>query len=293
MALPGSSEGYKALAHTSFIPVDLNDLCEPPSHASRSGLGTATGNPAAADYDGTRGFFSGLLLKVEAKLRIATAALTDHFGPFTLPCLFIAAGGLGAAAAAASFKARMRISSNPELRAGVHTGADRSRAANAAALHTRPPSPTSLSAIDKNSKLGNFFAHSHDHINGKTSLVTSELPQKSITREIVSATDDEKEVLLLKNGSVSATELFSSKELTVLFVLPAAVVASVLVGSWALFKHQCGINNVRLPHVCAPFKLHRYKPISSTNSLGCFMYFFVVNLYTSAVGGSLLQSPEP
>ncbi|KAL8437228.1 hypothetical protein Efla_006589 [Eimeria flavescens] len=209
---------------------DLDDLCEWPGWRSSA----SEGGPSSK---GAPGFFSGLLLRAEGSLRVATNSVTNALGAYTLPCLFVGGGLLGVCTATVAFRSRMRISSLARSSSvASQRGASRpSREAAAAAA--APPSSSSRSSSSASGASDWQAARA-------PSVLAAEMRR---TRRAAAAPweADEAEADQHSLGltAPSAADLFTQKELATLFLLPASVILAVLGGSWLFLKHITDIRS--------------------------------------------------
>ncbi|CDJ64835.1 hypothetical protein, conserved [Eimeria necatrix] len=98
-----SSSSSAAAAAAAAEPkcLELNQLCEP------RGPPGAPGGPT--DAAAAPGVFPQLLLQLEGRFRAAAAAAANTLGVCTLPAIFLGGTLFSVAAAALSYRARMRV----------------------------------------------------------------------------------------------------------------------------------------------------------------------------------------
>ncbi|KAL8434595.1 hypothetical protein ACSSS7_003070 [Eimeria intestinalis] len=189
----------------------------------------------SADSKTNPGFFSGLLLRAEGNLRLATTSVTHILGPYTLPCLFLGGSLLGVATATAAFRSRMRISTI--ARAAAPPPPNRASTADAdhvgEAKHIRGASPGT-----KRPLFGGWEA------TRAPSVLAAELRENRRERHLnFDEEADQSPPQRSTDTPPKAADLFTQKELAALFLLPASIILSVLAGSWLFLKYACDIRS--------------------------------------------------
>ncbi|KAL8455502.1 hypothetical protein Emag_000631 [Eimeria magna] len=211
---------------------ELDQLCDLPKLCASS--------VDSADSKSNPGFFSGLLLRAEGNLRLATTSVTHALGPYTLPCLFLGGSLLGVATATAAFRARMRVSNVTRAASSAPPAPHPRASSNAGTLAAEAKHNRVLSENSKVPPAGWQAARA-------PSVLPTELRQ--IRRERHSDLDEEavQSPPQFSSNPPRAGDLFTQKELATLFLLPASIILSVLAGGWLVLKYACDIRSVRRP----------------------------------------------
>ncbi|KAL8450610.1 hypothetical protein Emed_002482 [Eimeria media] len=208
---------------------DLDQLCDLPKFGASS--------VDSADSKSNPGFFSGLLLRAEGSLRLATTSVTHALGPYTLPCLFLGGSLLGVATATAAFRSRMRVSNVTRAASPASSPAPHPRAStNADAPATEAKHNRMLSGNSRAPPAGWQAARA-------PSVLAAELRENKREAHLDFDEEAAQSSPHFSGNPPRAGDLFTQKELATLFLLPASVILSVLAGSWLFLKYACDIRS--------------------------------------------------